>query len=108
MNKVNVDESLHLNVNDAAPEAAVARVIEHSADLQISDLFFTTNENHLAVMARHLGILRLITVMPADLGRRCVSHIKATAGIDVAEKRRPRTGAGSSRRRRGAASTCGS
>jgi type II secretory ATPase GspE/PulE/Tfp pilus assembly ATPase PilB-like protein len=30
--------------------------------------------------------------MPADLGRRCISHIKATSGIDVAEKRRPMDG----------------
>jgi type II secretory ATPase GspE/PulE/Tfp pilus assembly ATPase PilB-like protein len=92
MNKAAVDDSLHLNVNDASPEVAVGRVVEHSADLGISDLFFTTNETHVAVMARHLGILRLITVMPSDLGRRCISHIKATSGIDVAEKRRPMDG----------------
>jgi type II secretory ATPase GspE/PulE/Tfp pilus assembly ATPase PilB-like protein len=83
---------LHLSVNDLSPEAAVAKIIEHCTDLQISDVFFTTNENHLAVQARHLGILRLITVMPSEMGRRCVSAIKATAGIDVAEKRRPMDG----------------
>jgi type II secretory ATPase GspE/PulE/Tfp pilus assembly ATPase PilB-like protein len=91
MSKAEAD-LMHVNVNDMAPEVAVARIIEHCADMGISDVFFTTNENHLAVQARHLGILRLITVMPADLGRRCVSAIKATAGIDVAEKRRPLDG----------------
>ena len=40
---------MHVSVNDLSPEAAVARIIEHCTDLQISDVFFTTNENHLAV-----------------------------------------------------------
>jgi type II secretory ATPase GspE/PulE/Tfp pilus assembly ATPase PilB-like protein len=30
--------------------------------------------------------------MPSDLGRRCMSHIKAMAGMDVAERRRPLDG----------------
>jgi type II secretory ATPase GspE/PulE/Tfp pilus assembly ATPase PilB-like protein len=91
MSKADSDQ-MHLSVNDLSPEAAVAKIIEHCTDLQISDVFFTTNENHLAVQARHLGILRLITVMPSEMGRRCISAIKATAGIDVAEKRRPMDG----------------
>jgi type II secretory ATPase GspE/PulE/Tfp pilus assembly ATPase PilB-like protein len=84
--------SLHINVNDSPPEEAVGRLVDHASGLKVSDLFFTTNENHVAVAGRHLGLLRLFTIMPADLGRRCMSHIKAMAGMDVAERRRPLDG----------------
>jgi type II secretory ATPase GspE/PulE/Tfp pilus assembly ATPase PilB-like protein len=83
---------MHLTVNDLPPEDAVDTLIEHAARLMVSDLFFTTNENHVTVSGRHLGLLRLFTVMPSDLGRRCMAHIKAMAGMNVAEHRRPLDG----------------
>jgi general secretion pathway protein E len=55
-------------------------------------LFLITNEDHLAVAARHLGILRPISILPLEKGRRCLSHIKAIVGMNVAEKRRPMDG----------------
>jgi type II secretory ATPase GspE/PulE/Tfp pilus assembly ATPase PilB-like protein len=83
---------LHVDVNDLEPEDAVARLIDHGADLRVSDLFFVTNESHVAVQVRHLGAVRLMSVMPLDLGRRCINHIKAVAGIDITEHRRPLDG----------------
>jgi type II secretory ATPase GspE/PulE/Tfp pilus assembly ATPase PilB-like protein len=83
---------LHLDVSDLEPEDAVARLIEHGAALRVSDVFFVTNETHVAVQARHLGTLRLMGVLPLELGRRCISHIKAVAGIDITERRRPLDG----------------
>src|SRR5438445_42680 len=44
------------------------------------------------VNARHLGVLRPITHLSAELGRRCLSHIKALAELDIAERRRPQDG----------------
>ena len=35
------DQQLHLDVNDLAPEDAVARLIEHATDLTASDVFLT-------------------------------------------------------------------
>jgi type II secretory ATPase GspE/PulE/Tfp pilus assembly ATPase PilB-like protein len=84
--------SMHLSVNDLSPDAAVARLVDHAAKLKVSDLFFTCNEKHVAVSGRHVGILRLFTILPLDLGRRCMAHIKAMAGMDVAERRRPLDG----------------
>jgi type II secretory ATPase GspE/PulE/Tfp pilus assembly ATPase PilB-like protein len=86
------DAGLHINVNDLPAEEAVGRLLDHAAALTVSDLFFNTNETHVAVSARHLGLLRLFTIMPAELGRRCMAHIKAMAGMDVAERRRPLDG----------------
>jgi type II secretory ATPase GspE/PulE/Tfp pilus assembly ATPase PilB-like protein len=86
------ENTLHINVNDVGPEEAVGRLVDHAARMNVSDLFLGTNENHVAVSGRHLGLLRLLSVMPLDFGRRCMNHIKALAGMDVAERRRPLDG----------------
>jgi type II secretory ATPase GspE/PulE/Tfp pilus assembly ATPase PilB-like protein len=83
---------LSLDVKDLAPDAAVAALLEHAADLQASDLFFCPGEDEVAVLVRHLGVLRRVGELPADHGRRCVAHVKALSGMDVAEKRRPLDG----------------
>jgi type II secretory ATPase GspE/PulE/Tfp pilus assembly ATPase PilB-like protein len=85
-------EDLHIDVNKMPPEEAVPRLIEHAAGLKASDLYFATNENHVAVSVRHLGVLRLISILPLEFGRRCMAHLKAVAGMDVAERRRPLDG----------------
>ena len=74
------------------PEPAVAGLIDHAARIGASDLFFSYHENHVAVSVRHLGIVRLVTVLATDHGRRCTSYIKAMAGMDLAEQRRPLDG----------------
>src|SRR5438067_1456218 len=65
---------------------------DHAAGLMASDLYFLTNENHVAVAVRHLGVLHLISILPTDFGKRCMAHLKAVAGMDVAERRRPLDG----------------
>jgi type II secretory ATPase GspE/PulE/Tfp pilus assembly ATPase PilB-like protein len=92
MNQAASNEAMRLDVSRQAPEEAVHNLVEHAARLLVSDLFFNTNENGVAVEARHLGILRHISELPGETGRRCISHIKAVAGMNVAEKRRPMDG----------------
>jgi type II secretory ATPase GspE/PulE/Tfp pilus assembly ATPase PilB-like protein len=74
------------------PEMAVATLVSHAVKMPASDLFFSCNENHVAVSVRHLGVVRLLTVLTPELGRRCTSHIKVMAGMDLAEQRRPLDG----------------
>jgi general secretion pathway protein E len=73
-------------------DLAVATLVDHAARLGASDLFFSFNDNHVAVAVRHLGIVRLLTILTTDHGRRCTSYIKAMAGMDLAEQRRPLDG----------------
>jgi type II secretory ATPase GspE/PulE/Tfp pilus assembly ATPase PilB-like protein len=82
----------HIDIHGLAPEVALARIIDYGASLGVSDLFFITNESHVAVQARHLGIMRILSVLNLDLGRRCLNTVKALAGMDVAERRRPQDG----------------
>lgn len=85
------DPFLHVPAN-STPDEVINHCIGNAAELRVSDLFFTTHENHVSVLARHLGFMRVVTVLPLELGRRCIAQIKATAGMDVAEKRRPLDG----------------
>ncbi len=85
-------EALTLDVRTFTPETAVAALIDHAATAGASDLFFCADEREVGVLVRHLGLLRPVCRLTGDHGRRCMSHIKATAGMDIAEKRRPLDG----------------
>jgi type II secretory ATPase GspE/PulE/Tfp pilus assembly ATPase PilB-like protein len=79
-------------IGGMGPEASVAALIDYGIGLTASDLFFSTQEKHVAVSVRHLGIIRLLTVLPSETGRRCIAHLKAMAGMDLTEQRRPLDG----------------
>jgi type II secretory ATPase GspE/PulE/Tfp pilus assembly ATPase PilB-like protein len=85
-------EAIRIAVHTLPPEEAVGRLVDHAAALSASDLFLTPTENNFTAHARLMGVVRQLSVLPGDLGRRCVAHIKAVAGMDVAEKRRPQDG----------------
>src|SRR4051812_4115317 len=84
--------NLHISVDGLSAQETVAKILEHAAGLQVSDLFFATDETHVSVRVRHLGMLRLVTIIPAEEGRRCIAHIKAVANMEIAERRRPLDG----------------
>jgi len=80
------------NVAGLLPESAFAALVDHAVKMPASDLFFSCNDNHVAVSVRHLGIIQLLTVLTPEQGRRCTSYIKVMAGMDLAEQRRPLDG----------------
>ena len=81
-----------LDVTKFPTDKQVDALVDHAAAMGASDLFFTTNEQHVAVLVRHLGMIKPISVLPVEAGRRAMSHIKALAGMDLTEKRRPTDG----------------
>jgi type II secretory ATPase GspE/PulE/Tfp pilus assembly ATPase PilB-like protein len=81
-----------LDVTKFPTDKQVDALIDHAAGLGASDLFFTSNDQHVAILVRHLGMIKPISVLPTDAGRRAMSHIKALAGMDLTEKRRPSDG----------------
>jgi general secretion pathway protein E len=86
------NDGLAIDVGRLDPETAVDTLLEHASVIGVSDLFLCTNEDGVGVLVRHLGVVRPISRLGQDLGRRCLAHIKALAGMDVAEKRRPLDG----------------
>jgi type II secretory ATPase GspE/PulE/Tfp pilus assembly ATPase PilB-like protein len=81
-----------ISAEDLSADEAVPRLLDAATQLNVSDLFLHTDEDKVTVLARHLGHVRLLTTLPLEQGRRCLSHIKAVAGMDVTERRRPLDG----------------
>ncbi|XAM01101.1 GspE/PulE family protein [Phycisphaeraceae bacterium D3-23] len=73
-------------------EDAVDRVINHAVTLRASDLFILANEDFYAISIRHLGLMRPVSIVSAEVGKQFTQHIKANAGMDVAEHRHPADG----------------
>jgi type II secretory ATPase GspE/PulE/Tfp pilus assembly ATPase PilB-like protein len=92
MSPTAAEQEFRLNLEDRPPDNVVALVINHAAALKVSDLFFCSNAEEVTISARHLGIQRYVASLPPDLGRHCIAHLKALAGMDVVEKRRPGDG----------------
>jgi type II secretory ATPase GspE/PulE/Tfp pilus assembly ATPase PilB-like protein len=84
--------ALAIDLAGKEPEQAVPALIEHAARLHVSDLFFSTNEDHVEVAARHLGLLRPLSRLGLDVGRRCISYVKTAADMNISERRRPMDG----------------
>jgi type II secretory ATPase GspE/PulE/Tfp pilus assembly ATPase PilB-like protein len=85
-------KSPFLDVSKMPVEQGVNKLISYAVNLPASDIFFHSNEHNVTVGARYLGLVQTISVLPADVGRRQISHIKALASMDVTEKRRPLDG----------------
>jgi type II secretory ATPase GspE/PulE/Tfp pilus assembly ATPase PilB-like protein len=83
---------LRTELGKKEPDEAVPLLIDHAAKLRVSDLFFNTNDDHVEVAVRHLGILRPVSRLPLELGRRCISYIKTMADMNISERRRPLDG----------------
>ncbi len=78
-----------LDVHKMQPETAVAYLIETAVNQGASDLFFLADEGKITVKVRHLGIVRTISQIPLEMGKRCLGYIRANAALDLTEKRRP-------------------
>ena len=74
------------------PSAALSAIVEQAAEMRASDLFLMSEESALTVAVRRLGRLERCASVPREQGRQLISYLKAQAGIDIAERRRPQEG----------------
>ena len=81
-----------VDVAKLSVEQGVAKLVSYALMLPASDIFFSEDGASLSVSVRHFGIISPIAVVPREMGRKFVSHVKAMAGMDLAEKRRPQDG----------------
>lgn len=75
-----------------SPSEVLAAVIERAADQHVSDLFFLAEESGVRVAFRRMGQIETVAALPLDLGRTVVTLLKAEAGIDLGDRRRPHEG----------------
>ena len=74
------------------PNEVVPALVEYAAAVRASDLYLNANERELEFAVRHLGIVRPLGGVPADLGRRCLQFVKTLSGMNTSERRRPLEG----------------
>ncbi len=86
------ENPLKIDLGNQEPEVLVPQLVEYAAKLHVSDLFLNSNEDHVEAAARHLGMLRSLTRLPPELGRRCISYVKTMADMNISERRRPMDG----------------
>src|SRR3954453_6548448 len=65
-----------IDVSKVSAEQAVARLVGHAVEAGASDLFFSAYDDGVGVQMRHLGLMRPVSRMPTELGRKCVAFIK--------------------------------
>ncbi|MEM7681860.1 MAG: GspE/PulE family protein [Planctomycetota bacterium] len=73
-------------------ELAMTRLVDHAAQCGASDLFLLSNRDYLSIQMRRLGLIEPVAIVSPDRGKAMIQHLKAEAGMDVAELRRPADG----------------
>jgi len=81
-----------LDLSAVSAEKGMSRLIERAIELRASDLFFATNEQHVAVQVRLRGQVEQISILDSDQGRKCIAFLRNQAGMDVSDYRRPHDG----------------
>lgn len=77
---------------DKSSAEVLEAIIERAADLQVSDLFLLGEESGVRVAFRRMGGLETVAALPLELGRSVITLLKAEAGIDLGDRRRPHEG----------------
>jgi type II secretory ATPase GspE/PulE/Tfp pilus assembly ATPase PilB-like protein len=81
-----------IELQSREPDQTIPELVEYAAQLHVSDLFLYTNEDHVEVAVRHLGMLRTVGRLPLEFGRRCISYVKTAGDMNFSERRRPMDG----------------
>lgn len=77
---------------DMSSAEVLDAIIQRAAELNASDLFLLGEEGGIRVAFRRMGGLETVAALPLELGRSVVTLLKAEAGIDLGDRRRPHEG----------------
>ncbi|MGI8978494.1 MAG: GspE/PulE family protein [Pirellulaceae bacterium] len=81
-----------ISLAELEPSQAVGLLVEQAAELQASDIFLLSDETGLRVAIRRMGHLETLATVSREQGRYLISYLKAQAGMDIADRRRPQEG----------------
>jgi type II secretory ATPase GspE/PulE/Tfp pilus assembly ATPase PilB-like protein len=73
-------------------ESAVNKLLVYSVETTCSDVFFYMESATITLAVRRHGKVNTLGAIPLDFGRHMIGTIKAAAGMDIAEARRPQDG----------------
>ena len=81
-----------VTIADVEPHLAIEQIVRRAIGLQASDLFIFSDEDAATVFLRVMGQLEQTDVVSREQGRHLINFFKTTAGMDIAEHRRPQEG----------------
>ena len=81
-----------IELADLSPQDAMTEIVRRAVDMAASDLFLLSEENTLKVGVRNMGRFEQISVVSKEQGRHLLNYLKSSAGIDIADRRRPQEG----------------
>ena len=81
-----------VNLNGSRVGRTFTQLIRDAAEMPASDLYFTWNEHDVTIFVRYLGILRRWSTVTRSEGSRFVNYVKASSGMDLAQRLRPLDG----------------
>jgi type IV pilus assembly protein PilB len=87
-----VDDADRGDQEEAPVVRLVNRMFEEAVGMRASDIHIEPFSNGVQVRYRVDGGLQLAAEHPIDLHSALISHIKVSAGLDIAEKRKPQDG----------------
>lgn len=79
-------------LNHLEPHEVADQLVRQAVRLQASDLFILSDEASASASLRVMGQIEQAVVMSRDQGRHLINFFKTSAGIDIAERRRPQEG----------------
>jgi type II secretory ATPase GspE/PulE/Tfp pilus assembly ATPase PilB-like protein len=74
------------------PEQIVTGMLARAMQMQASDVYLLSDEEGLTIAVRQWGMVRTLRTIPAEKGRQLLVHVKAMAGMDIVNTRRPADG----------------
>ncbi|HVJ84091.1 MAG TPA: GspE/PulE family protein [Caulifigura sp.] len=74
------------------PGRAFSEIVAFAVETGASDLFFLTEEGAVRVALRRMGRLETMFALSLETGRNILNVMKADAGIDLGDRRRPHEG----------------
>jgi type II secretory ATPase GspE/PulE/Tfp pilus assembly ATPase PilB-like protein len=81
-----------VDLGSMPPQEAAEVVIRQAAAMGASDLYMLSEENSTTIAVRRLGQVEKLASLPKDQGGHLIRSLKAVAGLDIAETRRPLDG----------------
>ncbi len=79
-------------VAEMEPSQALEVIVRYALESHASDLFVLSNADDMQLAVRRLGIMQPLATLPKDQGRQLLNYMKAVAGIDMTERRKPTEG----------------
>lgn len=88
---MNVDFQ-EVKLSNLSPQDACHKLLEKAAEMQGSDFFLLSEENGMRAAVRRWGTVETIATLGREQGRILINYLKAEAGLDIGDRRRPQEG----------------